>query len=135
MRCGGIKDSKMIVFDSSAWIEYLNDTKNADLVDEFLEKEEIITPSIVLIELSCKAEKEGWDFPEQLKFIKSRSRIIGLTARMISECGKIYNNQRKNKPKFGIADSIVLTTAINFNARILTKDNDFRDLNEAIMLK
>jgi len=124
----------MIILDSSAWIEYFTGTKNADFVEETLEKGNIITPSIVLVELSCKATKEKWDFQEQLTFIKSRSTIMGMNEKMILKCGKVYIEERKKKTKFGMADAIILTTAKEINAKILTKDNDFRGLDDVIML-
>ncbi len=125
----------MIVLDCSAWVEYLKGSDLGEIVKKYIAENDIVTPSIVLIELSCKAEKEKWNFQEQLKFIKSKSTIIGLTERMILQCGKNYIEQRKKKPKFGIADAIILTTAKEINAKILTKDNDFQGLNEVILLE
>jgi predicted nucleic acid-binding protein len=124
----------MIIFDSSAWIEYFKDTKNADIVEKILNEEKIITPSIVLLELSCKADKENWNFLNQLKFIRLKSTIAGMNEKTIINCGRVYNIQRKNKPKFGIADAVILTIAKEMNARILTKDDDFRNIESAIML-
>jgi len=48
-----------IVFDTYAWIEYFSATKKGEKVKEYLENSEIITPVIVLLELSYKADKEG----------------------------------------------------------------------------
>jgi len=124
----------MIIIDTSAWIEYFRGSDIGRKVMEYLTKEEISTPSIVLIELSCKSIKEGWDFPEHLKFIKSKSSIIGVNEKIIIKCGENYVKIRKKKPKFGIIDSIILTTATEINAKILTKDSDFRDMNEAVLL-
>jgi len=125
----------MIVLDTSAWIEYLIDSKNAEYIEEILDNEDVITPSIVLVELSCKSEKEKWNFEEYLKFIKSKSEIIGMDEKTIIKCGKIYTKERKRKSSFGIIDAIILTIAKEKNAKVLTKDNDFLGLDEAIMLK
>ena len=120
--------------DTSAWIEYFKDSKKADKVENFLNQEEIITPSVVLIELSCKSYKEGWDFNEHIKFIKSKSMIIGMKEETIMKCGKIYYEERKKKPSFGIIDAVILTIAREYDSKIITQDNDFRDLKEAIII-
>jgi predicted nucleic acid-binding protein len=135
MICGEIKDHKMIVLDTSAWVEYLEGSKIGKIVNEYVTDNEILTPSIVLVELSCKSEKEKWNFEEILRFIKSKSLIIGLTENTIIKCGNTYVNQRKIKSKFGIIDAIILTLTKENNAKILTKNNDFSNINEAIMLK
>jgi predicted nucleic acid-binding protein len=124
----------MIIFDTSAWIEYFKDSEKAGDIEKFLESEEIFTPSIVLIELSCKSIKEGWDFNKHLRFIKSKSIIIGVKEETIIKCGKIYYENRKKNSSFGMIDAIIWTTAEDFKAKILTKDNHFKDFKEAIII-
>jgi len=120
--------------DTSAWIEYFLDTQNAEKIENILEKEEIITPSIVLIELSCKAEKEKWDFKKILIFLKLKSSILNIDEEIIINCGKIYTNERKEKSGFSMSDAIILASSIQMKSKILTKDNHFRDKN-SIMLE
>ena len=125
----------MIIMDTSAWMEYFLNTKNALRIEQLLNNQEIVTPYIVLIELSCKAEKEKWNFEKILKFIKSKSAIIGIDDKIIIDCGKNYVQERKNKPGFSMADSIILSTAKNLKSEILTKDQHFKDKEEVILLK
>ena len=89
-----------IVFDTFAWIEYFQGTKKGKKVKEYLENNEILTPVIVLLELSYKADKEGWDFKKFLDFIKYKSEIIRLNEEFILNFGKLYN---KTKNKINIA--------------------------------
>jgi predicted nucleic acid-binding protein len=128
------KETKMILFDTYAWIEYFKGTEKGKVAEKFMFEEDIITPSIVLIELSCKSAKEKWDFESYLNFIKSKSKIIGLNEKTIIKCGKIYTKEKEKKPNFGIADGIILTTALEINCKILTGDKHFSDLKETIML-
>ena len=65
-----------IVFDTYAWIEYFEGTKKGEKVEEYLKNNEIITPAIVLLELSYKADKENWNCKEILNFIKIYSKIV-----------------------------------------------------------
>ncbi len=125
----------MITIDSSAWIEYFTDSNNADFVEEILDNEETITPVVVLLELSCKAAKENWNFNEHLNFIKSKSSIVGTNDKIIINCGKIYTDERRRKPSFGMFDAVILAIAKENNAKILTKDNHFKDFDKVIMLK
>ena len=125
----------MLLLDTYAWVEYFKGSQKGKIVEEYLSKEEIITPTIVLIELSCKSVREDWDFEEQLDFIKSKSLITGINEDIIIKCGKVCFEQKNKKPRFGICDAIILTTAINLNAKVLTGDEHFRDLDEAVMLK
>ncbi len=125
----------MIVFDTYAWIEYFGGTKKGKRVETFLNEEEIVTPSITLIELSCKAAKRGWDFKKHLRFIKSKSRIVGLTEETIIKGGREYQDQRKSKKDFSLPDAIILTIAKKLNGRILTGNKHFKDLKRTIYLK
>ena len=67
-----------VIFDTYAWIEYFKGSKQGEIVNEYLKEHEIITPSIVLLELSYRADKEGWDIKRYLSFIKIHSSIIGI---------------------------------------------------------
>lgn len=125
----------MIVIDSSAWIEYFTDSKNADYIEKLLDEEETITPSVVLIELSCKSARERWNFLEYLRFIKSKSSIIGMKEETIIKCGKIYAEERKTKSSFSMMDAVIVSIAKQNNSNILTKDNHFKDFKEVILLK
>ena len=125
----------MIIIDTYAWIEYFKGSEQGKIVEKYLNEEKTITPSVVLIELSCKSIKEGWDFEEYLKFIKSKSLIIGMDDESIIKCGQIYFNEKKKKSGFGLVDAIILTSAIRMNAKILTGDEHFRDVKEAVFIK
>ena len=124
-----------IVFDTYAWMEYFLDTQNAGIVEDYLNKEAILTPSIVLLELSYKADREGWDFKRLLNFIKLNSKIIGLNDSFVLDFGKVYNKLKKEVKKIGITDIIIIHTAKMYNAKILTGDEHFSKIDCVIMLK
>lgn len=124
----------MIIFDTSAWIEYFLDSEKADFIEDIMNNDETCTPSIVLIELSCKAAKEKWDFSECLRFIKSKSSITGINDDILLECGKIYIEKRKIKPSFSMIDAAIISIAKEKSAKILTKDNHFKDFRDVIMI-
>jgi len=126
----------MILIDSSAWIEYFEGSKQGVIVKGYIEKnQDVLTPSIVLAELSIKAAKEKLDFNEHLNFIKSQSMIIGLNDEIIKNIGVIYLKQRKIKSGFGIVDSIVYATSSIKKSMLITKDQDFEGLDNVEILK
>lgn len=125
----------VIVFDTFAWIEYFTDTKNADVIESYIENGDIITPSIVLLELSYKADKEGWDFKKHLDFIKIKSKIVGMNEEFILKFGKIYNESKKKVKGMGLADIYILTTAILNNGKVLTGDIHFESFEQTIFLE
>ena len=123
-----------ILLDTYAWIEYFKGSAKGKKVQNFLKNEEILTPSIALVELSCKAFKEDWDFVKCLEFIKTKSLIVDLNEEIIINIGKVYCEMRKEKPHFSLPDSIILCSAIIEKAKILTGDKHFKGLNEVEFL-
>lgn len=124
-----------ILFDTSAWIEYFTGSKMGEIVSSHIENDEVITSVISLLELSYKADREKWNIKDYLNFIKIKSQIIGIKESSIIDFGRTYNQARKKEKSFGFADAIILLTAKDEGAGILTKDNHFRDFENVIMLE
>ena len=123
-----------VVFDTYAWIEYFLGSEQGKVVESYM-KESIITPFIVLLELSYRADKEEWNFKQYLDFIKVNSKITNVTEEFVLRFGQVYNKVKKDVPEIGIADAIVLLTALEQNAKILTGDKHFKDLPQTILLE
>lgn len=123
-----------IVFDTYAWIEYFLGTDKGKKVESYLNDNEIITPILVIIELNCKADKEGWDFEAILEFIKSKSVVSFINWDIANMSSKNYLWQRKHHKDFGLIDAIILSTAKAHNSKILTGDKHFIGLGEAIII-
>ena len=47
----------MVVLDTYAWVEYFRGSERGLVVKEFLEKGEVVTPSITLAELARKYKR------------------------------------------------------------------------------
>jgi predicted nucleic acid-binding protein len=123
----------MIVMDTYAWIEYFLGTKKGEIVREHF-NDNLVTPSIVLVEISCKSAKEKWNFKELLQFIKSKSNIKGMNEETIEKIGMTYVEQRNKKSKFSMIDAAIWSMAENLKAKVLTGDEHFKDFKEVIML-
>jgi predicted nucleic acid-binding protein len=102
----------------------------------FIESSRGITPTIVIAELSEKYRREKLAFVEDLDFIISKTRVVPLDTEIARKAGTVNHERKRKVPRWGLADSIVLATAREHKARIVTGDEHFRDLaDEAIVIK
>lgn len=113
------------VVDSSGWLEYFADAKNANFFAKAIENtENLIVPSISLLEvfkhvLRQRSEKEAFLSIECML----QGTIVDLTIEIslnAAKLGVLY--------KIPLADSIILATGQAHNATIWTQDADFKGL-------
>lgn len=69
-----------------------------------------------------------------LEFIRASSQILQLTFDMAASAGEIDVEMKKVRG-WGLVDSIVLTFAKSVDAKVVTGDEHFREIKEAIMIK
>ena len=124
----------MYVIDSFAWIEYFAGSKTGESARQYIESEESVTSTIVIAELSAKYAGLKQDFAPRLKFIALKSRIVGLDEETAALAGVISNERKSKIQRWGLADSIILATARLQEAKVVTGDQHFSDLREAIMI-
>ena len=122
------------VIDSYAWIEYFRGSKAGEIAREYIEGRGALTPSVVLAELSDKYCREGQEFGGDLFFIKSKSQIIPLDECIALLAGEINATMKKEVRGWGMADSIILSTARKNGAKVVTGDQHFKNMKETIML-
>ena len=125
----------LLVIDTSAWMEYFLGSALGKRVAEHVSSNTLITPSIVLLELSYKAEHEQWEFERVFDFIKAKSRVFGIGEKMILNFGSLYNRAKATQKDFSLADAIILATALEEQAYLLTKDTHFKNFERVILLK
>ena len=123
------------MLDSSAWIEYFAGTPLGDKVREIVEKEETATCILSVAEISDKFSKEKEKFNRFLIFIKNTSSIFNITLHSCSEAGKLKAERRAVKKEFGIVDAIIYLTAKENSCILITKDGDFENMNNVILVK
>ncbi|HVB12052.1 MAG TPA: PIN domain-containing protein [Nitrososphaerales archaeon] len=123
------------VIDSYAWIEYFRGTSSGERAREFVEGGSAATSAITLAELQENYIREKWNsFENDLKFITTKTSVISVDAKISILAGQI-NRQNKRKVKdWGMADSIILSTARISFAKVVTGDDHFKDVSEAIMI-
>lgn len=131
------------VIDAYAWIEIFIGSLKGEKAKEILQKaEEAYTPDIVLAEIARKYMREGakeQTISERLKTIEETSEIAPIDKETAIETAKCYmqlaEKAKKEKLKApSLFDAIILATAKTLNAKIITGDEHFKDLNQTIWI-
>jgi predicted nucleic acid-binding protein len=117
------------IVDSSGWIEYFADSRNANNFSKPIENtNELIVPSIILFEVFKKLLTES-------------SEDIALTAIAHMQQGKVIDLDQEIalsaarvsfENKIPMADSIIYFTSTKYNATLWTQDEHFKDLKGKI---
>jgi predicted nucleic acid-binding protein len=124
------------VLDTYAWVEYFRKSPLSDKVESILETGKCFTPTIVVAELKTKFLRDNLDFTKAFNFIEVKTLIITLNKAIALSAGKINFERKKINPHWSLSDSIVLATAREMKAKVVTGDEDFIDLkDEVLMLK
>ena len=126
------------IIDSHAWLEYFMGTDGGEKVKAILDSEvnEKLTPSICLAEIYAKILRSEDPEKAELRraFIKSRSALVVLGEELAVEAAKLDVVMKKRVPGWGLADSIVLSTARDRGGKVVTGDQHFRGLPEVYMI-
>ncbi len=88
----------------------------------------VLTPAIVVAELSEKYRRLNRDFGPRFDFIRGRSSIIPLEEDLARVAGEVNYERKKMVRGWGMADSIVLATGRRSRTKIVTGDPHFKDL-------
>ena len=122
----------MNLVDSSGWLEYLTDSKNAKLFAPAIEKtDELIVSPINIYEIYKKIllEKDE-NSAIQVVGLMQQAKVIEVNSALAVQAAKLSYER-----KIPIADSIVYTTAKQNNAVVWTQDVDFKDLDDVKYFK
>jgi predicted nucleic acid-binding protein len=109
------------VVDSSAWLEYLADTKRAGLFARAIEDvENLLVPVITLYEIFKKVLRErGESEALEVASVMQSGRLIGLDGTLAREAAR---------HPLPLADSLIYATARHHQATLWTQDEHFKDL-------
>ena len=122
------------VVDSYAWVEYFRGSTRGARARDHIESRSVATSAITIAEMQEKYLREKWPFAEDLSFIMTRTTLIPIDRSIALAAGQINYSRKKVQKDWGMADSIVLATAREASAAVLTGDPHFKDLPEAILI-
>jgi len=117
----------MNVVDSSAWLSYFSDDKNAGAFAKPIEViEELLVPSITLTEVfKCIMRQRSEDVALEAVAHMEQGKVVPLDSALTIDAA-VYGL----KHKLPLADSIIYATAKKFSAVIWTQDADFKPLSD-----
>ena len=123
-----------IMIDASAWIELIEGTELGRRVQKYLDDCDCLTSSLTVAEVCSKARRKG-NYEEAAFQSMTTTDIIPLTGEIAKTAGMLHAYHHEKNSKFSMGDAVILATARKLGAKILTKDTDFRNIPEAILLK
>lgn len=117
----------MILIDSYGWIEYFAEGPLADNFAAFIEKadeKQTVTLSIIIYEVykkikSAKGEEKALEAIAQMP----RTKIVDLTSSLCLKAADVRINLN-----LGMADAIIVATANEFEAQIITSDQHLKNI-------
>lgn len=122
------------MIDAYAWIEYLSGkSETARKHIENIEND-LFTCSITVGEVVSKFKREGMDFEKAFNAITSISQVIDADIYLARDAGIMHAEMRKKVKDFGLADTFVLVAARRIKSKILTGDEHFRAIKEAVFV-
>jgi predicted nucleic acid-binding protein len=116
----------MNIVDSSGWLEFFADGPNANEFSKPLsDTESLIVPSISVFEVFKVVLRErDEDAALMAVSMMKQGKVIDLNFELAIQAAKTSSDH-----KIPMADSIIMTTAILYNATVWTQDSDFKNFS------
>ena len=116
----------MNVVDSSGWLEYFADAPNSDFFAQAIENEsELVVPSISIYEVFKRVLQQREESAAlQAIAVMQQGLVIDLDINLALNAAKI-----STEFSLPMADSIMLATALSYEATLWTQDADFADID------
>ena len=114
------------VVDSSGWIEYFADGPNASFFEAAIQDaDSLVVPAITLYEVFKRLlrEPDGESLGLRVVAAMQRGNVVELDAELALEAARIAYERR-----LAMADSVILATAYQHGATVLTQDSDFEGI-------
>jgi toxin FitB len=110
------------VVDSSGWLEYLADGRNAGFFAPAIEDlPRLVVPTLSLFEVFKRLLQQRGEAPAlQAVALMHQGRIVDLDAALALAAARLSSQER-----LPLADSIILATARSCGATLWTQDADF----------
>ena len=125
-----------ILIDAYAWIEYLQGSVEGEKVHKIFQgNDECYSLSLTLSEVISKVKRNKGNVEVAYEAVCSNSTLVEPTSLISKEAGLIHAKMREKIKNFGLVDSLLLSCAKHFNAKILTGDNHLKRFKETIFLR
>lgn len=122
------------VVDASAWLEYFDGSPKGEKIKKYFEDAELYTSALCVAEVVARVLRRGASADVARTVINARSVVISVDFDLGAHGGILYATLRKTRAKISLSDAITLAIAKKLSAKILTFDNDFRGIPEAVII-
>lgn len=122
------------LIDSWAWVEYFNGTSSGLKVNDILKNNEIYTTILNIAEVTSFAKRRNQNCDAIYSAIVRISKLIDILPETSKEAGILHAEIRLKKGSFGMIDAFMLAVAKKMNAKIITGDEHFKGLKEAVII-
>jgi len=128
---------------SYAWIELFLGSEKGEKVGQLIsDVDEVRTPDIVLAEISRKYSREKVDerrVKSRLETISSTSIVTPFNTHVALKAATAYlelveKSKYEKRRSPSLFDAVVLATAREYNSKVVTGDEHFESVSEAIMI-
>lgn len=123
------------VLDSSAWIEYAKGSERGGLVRSAVLGKQLYMCSYNVTEACAHALRAGVNDELVLRAILDKTIQIHVDAKLAIAAARMYHAARKKKPKFSYGDALAYVAADEFGLKLLTCDNDFAGVKNAVVVR
>ena len=122
----------MNLVDSSGWLEYFADGKNADFFTPAIEEtDKLLVSTINIYEVFKRIlQQRDENAAMQAIAVMQQARVIDVTSTL-----SLYAARISYQIKLPMADSLILVTAKSMNATLWTQDSDFKDIRKVKYIK
>ena len=121
-----------VLIDSWAWIEYWKGGRLAGEAASYIDGEEESVISAINLSEVCLAIGRSYDEAtagEKLATMEKRCHVVPVDRDIAIEAAKI-----KIKQRLGLADSLILATARQVGAKVVTGDPDMKGFKDVLFL-
>ena len=124
------------LIDSSAWIEYLDGGASGEKVNKIIKEEnnEIITLALNISEVISKTKRMNRNADLAYESIISNAEFFDITPEIAKEAGLLHSQLRKQNQSISIADTLMMISSEALSARIVTKDNHFKNFKGVVLV-
>ncbi|MFH1182123.1 MAG: PIN domain-containing protein [Candidatus Woesearchaeota archaeon] len=125
-----------MLFDTSAWIEVFLGTEQGKTAVEVIKSGKNFTSIATFAEIAnwCLKNNSGDKIGFCIDTVKKGSQVLGLNEEISTIAGRLNYERKKAGKKWGMIDSMIVTTAQAYGLKILTKDAAFKDLPDVEIL-
>lgn len=122
--------------DTTVIVEILRgNTEVISYVEKVAEREPLMFSIVQVGELADWCYSNNFDPSKVLDEVKDMATVVGVTEEICLEGSRIKHEQRNaGKSKFSLIDGLIASTAMDFEQKLLTKDEDFEGLENVVTI-